>query len=276
MQSVESSRINESCDLAIGERLDVLKDVLCVRWLLTTESTNDDVKARIAKEKQGRGFVRIADIQSRGKGTHGRIWQAPKASLLLTVGVPIDYPIAQAHGLTLAIGVRVVELLRRYNSAVKLKWPNDIWVEDRKVCGISCETSMSADRRLYLVVGIGINIALDEQVQNVAAASGYRPGALFRECPGKESLTKMRLDLAARLIENCREEILSFSPARMEKIRAQWQELDAMAERAVKFTTPDGNVFEGFVQGIDAFGRLRLSCGNRIHTFVDGSLRPLT
>lgn len=276
MQSVESDRINEICDLVIRKRFEALKDVLCIRWLPATESTNDDVKARIAQEKQGMAFAEIADIQSRGKGTHGRTWQAPKASLLLTVGVPIDYPVAQACGLTLAIGVRVVELLRKYNSAVKLKWPNDIWVDDRKVCGISCETAMSADRRIYLVVGIGINIALDRDVQNVAASSGYRPGALFRECPDQESLTKMRLDLAGRLIENCREEILSFSPAQMKKICAQWQELDAMDGRAVKFTTPDGKVFEGLVQGIDAFGRLRLSCENRIYTFVDGSLRPLT
>lgn len=269
------SQVNEVLDHALKVGLTSLNHVLSSKWLIQTESTNDEVKAFISQGLDGKSLAIVADFQTMGKGTHGRVWKAPKASLLMTVGVPIDYPIVHARGLTLVIGVEVVNVLRRYNRDVKLKWPNDIWIGGSKVCGISCETAMSVDKRVYVVVGIGINIALDEKEKHLSNTSGYVPGALCQEVPDMESLTKMRLDLALQLIQNCRKEITEFSSNHLEKVRARWRDIDALNGQKAQFMTPDGKVFIGFIDGVDQYGQLKFTDDHRTYTFVDGTLRPL-
>lgn len=275
LEKIAPNQVNDALDDVLRVGLKSLNQVLMTKWLIQTESTNDEVKALISQRLDGKSLAVVADFQTKGKGTHGRVWKAPKASLLLTVGVPIDYPIVHARGLTLAVGVEVVDILRQYNQDVKLKWPNDIWIDGRKVCGISCETAVSADKTVYVVVGIGINIALDEQEIHLSNTSGYVPGALFREVPDMKTLTKTRLDLAIQLIRNCRKEIAEFSSNHLEQIRKRWPDIDALNGQKAQFTKPDGKVFIGWIDGLDQYGQLKFTDDRATYTFVDGTLRPL-
>lgn len=243
-------------------------------WLSQTQSTNDDVKHLIEDNDEICTYAVVTEKQTHGKGTHGRVWHSPKASLLLTVGVPVDYKLRDAQGLTLVIGARVLEVLRTCNANVSLKWPNDLWLDGRKICGISCEAVKGAGHRLFVVAGIGINIALDASEVRLSTASGYASGALLEHVPDVASLKAMRLHLATLLIERLSESISGFTLGSLEEIRAKWHDIDALANSPVAFTTPDDQIYCGVIKGIGPLGQVQIDDGVQVREFFDGTLRP--
>src|SRR5688500_2328141 len=99
----------------------------------------------------------VAERQTAGRGRMGRAWQsAPGDSLTFSLGLPLAP--ADWAGLSLAVGVSVAESL---HPAVRLKWPNDLWVDDRKLGGILIETASFGEGAggRYAVIGVGINVA---------------------------------------------------------------------------------------------------------------------
>ncbi len=241
-------------------------------WLVETGSTNEDVKSLLKNSQNGKSFVVVADYQTAGRGTHGRRWVTPKESLLLTLGCPIHYLPSEARGLTLCIGACVVEALRKFNSNVVLKWPNDIWIDGKKVCGISCEI-VSCETIRSVVVGIGVNIALNRQDRNGIDSIEYMPGALFETVP--ESKDQIRVTLASDLIRRCMDVIEKFPQNKLTEVKANWSHLNAFSDMLVSFETPKGEVFQGYIAGLGDCGELKLQCGEQLMSFVDGTLRPV-
>lgn len=128
------------------------------------DSTSSELMRR-ARDGRHAPALLVAEHQTAGRGRLGRAWEsardAPRevAPLMFSLGLPLaprDW-----SGLSLAVGVSVAESLDPSGAAgVALKWPNDLWVQDRKLCGILIETALlqaeSAER--YVVIGIGVNI----------------------------------------------------------------------------------------------------------------------
>ncbi|VTU39018.1 Bifunctional protein BirA [Variovorax sp. PBL-H6] len=149
------------------------------------DSTSTELMRR-AREGRAQPVLLIARRQTAGRGRMGRPWQSAQdarepASLTFSLGLPLlprDW-----SGLSLAVGVSVAESLDPSNQArVALKWPNDLWVEDRKLGGILIETALPQDgtAERYLVIGVGINIGAREAAgMSVAPAwiSQWRPQA---------------------------------------------------------------------------------------------------
>ena len=123
-----------------------------------TDSTNEVVK-RAFREGAKEGFLAIADEQTAGKGRQGRRWASPKGaaiymSFLLTPSCPPE----KTPALTLVMALAVAEAIRdAYRLPAMIKWPNDIVVNEKKVCGILTEAVIGADGRLSAVVGTGLN-----------------------------------------------------------------------------------------------------------------------
>ena len=131
----------------------------------------------------------VAEQQSGGRGRQGRSWIASAgASLTFSIGLPLALP--DWTGLSLAVGCAIAEAL---GPEIQLKWPNDIWLQDRKLGGILIETVAAEDGR-YAVIGVGLNIgalaADPAQFQTgFAALNELHPGltapeALARIAPG--------------------------------------------------------------------------------------------
>ena len=121
------------------------------------ESTNDEAQ-RLAKEGASHGTVVIANEQTRGRGRLGRSWHSPAGkSLYLSLLVrPNDTKVALPP-ITLAAGVAVAEALESCGARPTLKWPNDVFLNGRKVAGIL--TEMNSQNGLgHIVIGIGINL----------------------------------------------------------------------------------------------------------------------
>lgn len=140
---------------------------LAVEVVDEIDSTSNELMRR-ARDGRAQPVLLVAKRQTAGRGRMGRPWQSAQderepASLTFSLGLPLlprDW-----SGLSLAVGVSVAESLDPSNTArIALKWPNDLWVEERKLGGILIETALPQDgsAERYLVIGIGINIGARE------------------------------------------------------------------------------------------------------------------
>lgn len=165
----------------IERELGYAKDKIKVIFLEQTESTNEDAK-RIGNEgadEEGTITVVVSDYQSKGKGRRGRSFASPKGtglymSFLLHPSISPD----KAYMLTCAAAIAVSAAIEKITGIVTaIKWVNDIYIEDKKICGILTEGSVSMETGAldYAVVGIGVNIfapleGFPEEIRNTAGA----------------------------------------------------------------------------------------------------------
>jgi len=144
--------------------LEHLRTKVLGRPLLITEdtaSTNDDAKLLADENLLGHGAVLLSRTQSRGKGRLGRRWASPRGGVFMSIILQPDLPPAQVPGLSLAVGYSVARALREsFDLDAKIKWPNDVLVSGRKICGVLCEMKAEQDRVHYVVAGIGVNANL--------------------------------------------------------------------------------------------------------------------
>ena len=125
----------------------------------TTESTNDDAKkAALAGVTAPALF--IAEEQTRGRGRSGHAWLAARGeSVLLSILFRPDLTPADSANVTLAVGVAVSDVVERYApKRVRVKWPNDVLLDDKKLAGILVEAQTRGERLSSLVVGVGVNV----------------------------------------------------------------------------------------------------------------------
>lgn len=129
------------------------------RFFAQTGSTNDDAKAA-AEAGAPHGTVVIADAQTRGRGRLGRSWHAaPGENLTFSVLVRPEVSPAEAPPITLAAGIAVAEAVASLGvSDIRLKWPNDVVVGDRKLAGILTEMASDSNHIRFVVIGVGINV----------------------------------------------------------------------------------------------------------------------
>ena len=132
-----------------------------------TVSTNEDLVTRARAHQPARRLLRAADFQSAGRGRKQRAWHAaPGGALLFSVAIPLTATSRSLPPVTLACGVAIAESLRGHGVSVQLKWPNDIRIGGRKLGGILTELVADRSGSQTLVVGVGINLRLDEDVRS--------------------------------------------------------------------------------------------------------------
>lgn len=134
----------------IGTKLIVMK---------TVDSTNEEVKRR-ASDGEPEGLVVAAEEQTAGKGRLGRNWQSQAdGGVYFTFLIRPELPPSDIASITLAAGYAVCLAIRHYTGCdARIKWPNDIIIGTKKVCGILTEMAAQSDRLDYVAIGIGINV----------------------------------------------------------------------------------------------------------------------
>ena len=135
------------------------------------ESTNQTAKM-LAEQGAFHGTLVVAERQVSGRGRRGRPWHSPKGSgiwmsILLR---PQIHPMS-ASMLTLVAAMAVYDAISSRVEGCAIKWPNDIVINGRKVCGILTEMSSELDNIHYVVIGIGINVNTDDFPEDIAAVA---------------------------------------------------------------------------------------------------------
>ena len=242
-------------------------------------STNTELLAR-AERGAPSGSVLVADRQTAGRGSRGRTWLAsPAASLTFSLLWRFDGGLERMSGLSLAVGLAVVEALEACGApGVRLKWPNDILLDDAKLGGILVELhnevrdDQDGDARSAMaVIGIGLNLLLPE---NVGDGEGFalKPTALERAV----SPLPERHDLFAQLLISLARVFDRFNDAGFAALREQWQRRHAWQSRPVRLLR-DGSVLkEGVCLGADDDGALLVRTADGVERCLSGdlSIRP--
>jgi BirA family biotin operon repressor/biotin-[acetyl-CoA-carboxylase] ligase len=219
----------------------------------TVDSTNR-VAMGLAQEGAPEGTVVLADRQTAGRGRMQRSWQSPPGcNLYLSVILRPAIPPHDAAQITLLAGVAVAEAISAVcPGRVRIKWPNDLLIGGRKVCGILAESRTAAGRIDLVIVGVGLNVNMErtdfDPTHRETATS-------LREETGREHSREDLLLLLCERFEPWYEIFLrdGFAP-----VRDGWLARTEMAGKRLRVLFLD-EVLEGVFAGIDRDGALLIA-----------------
>ena len=139
-----------------------------VHFARETDSTNLWIK-RLAKEGASEGTLALAEFQSAGRGRLGRSWEVPEGtSVMMSILLRPKFEPQYAPTLTLVMGMAVAKAVKSLGFDVSIKWPNDVVVSHKKICGILTEMGVRDGKIDYAVIGVGINVNIKEFPKEMA------------------------------------------------------------------------------------------------------------
>ncbi|AEF43386.1 bifunctional BirA, biotin operon repressor/biotin--acetyl-CoA-carboxylase ligase [Serratia sp. AS12] len=251
IQLLDSKRI-------LGQLADKRVTVLSV-----VDSTNQYLLDRITELQSGDACV--AEYQQAGRGRRGRQWISPfGANLYLSMFWRLEQGPAAAMGLSLVIGIVMAEVLQRLGAEeVRVKWPNDLYLNDRKLAGILVELTGKTGDAAQLVMGAGINLAMRE-----SNANAINQGWINLQEAG---ISIDRNELAATLLNELRQSLQQFEIDGLAPFISRWRALDNFIDRPVKLLIGEQQIF-GIARGIDQQGALLLEQNGAIKPFIGGEI----
>lgn len=214
------------------------------------------------------GTIVVAEEQTAGRGRGANSWQSPRSTGIYCSAIfRPSLPPSEVLPLSLAAGLAVQEAIRQVDSRVApdLKWPNDVLIDGKKVCGILTEMNAEATRVRYVVVGIGINVNQHNFPKELQATS-------LRMVTGSQW---SRVELAAALLKSLDREyrVLLENPNAREAILRRFVEGSSWAEGKKVRIEENGSAFEGTTQGLDSRGFLLVRTPHGTQTVVSGTVR---
>jgi BirA family biotin operon repressor/biotin-[acetyl-CoA-carboxylase] ligase len=216
----------------------------------------------------GSAHAALTELQSAGRGRRGRRWIAPFGGIALSLAWSFPETGRDLPSLSLAVGVAVARALARVGArGIRLKWPNDLWFEDRKLGGVLIELRAEAAGPAHVVIGVGLNLALTAAMRRSIEASGVRAAAVADACkppPARNRVAGAILDELLSMLEQFERD--GFGP-----FRAEWTALDALYGRSARVLLA-GHAIAGTALGVDADGALRLETGGTVQRFVSGEV----
>ncbi|WP_319535725.1 bifunctional biotin--[acetyl-CoA-carboxylase] ligase/biotin operon repressor BirA [uncultured Vibrio sp.] len=228
------------------------------------DSTNQYLLERVNESEKGR--VCVAEYQASGRGRRGRQWISPFGSnLYLSMYWRLDAGMAAAMGLSLVIGIAAVEALEEMGiQGVKLKWPNDLYYQDKKLAGILVEMSGQAGGAANLVIGMGLNIGMPDKQPDID-----QPWTTLNQVCADLSID--RTQLALTLIEHWKTILVDYEMMGLAGFVDRWNRLDNFIGRPVKLLMGSREI-KGIVQGIDQQGGVVLKTDNGLETYIGGEI----
>ena len=230
-------------------------------------STNTAAMAAAA-EGAPEGSVFLAEEQTEGRGRGANSWQSPRSTgIYCSVVVRPALPPSDVLVLSLAAGLAARAAIQQVDARVSadLKWPNDVLIDGKKVCGILTEMNAEATRVRYIVVGIGINVNQTSFPKELQATS-------LRLVTGSEW---SRVELVAALLKSVDREyrrLLEDSSAR-ESILRRFAESSSWVQGKAVRIEENSSAFEGTTEGLDSRGFLRVRTQAGLRTVLSGTVR---
>ncbi len=230
-------------------------------------STNTAALAAAA-EGAPEGSVFLAEEQTAGRGRGANSWQSPRSTgIYCSAVVRPQLPPSEVLILSLAAGLAVRAAIQQVDTRISadLKWPNDVLIGGKKVCGILTEMNAEATRVRYIVVGIGINVNQSSFPKELQATS-------LRLVSGSEW---SRVELGAALLKSLDHEyrqVLENSGERESILRRFTESSSWTRGKAVRIEE-NGSAFEGTTEGLDSRGFLQVRTPKGLQTVLSGTVR---
>lgn len=227
------------------------------------DSTNQYLLERL--DSMASGDACVAEYQQAGRGRRGRQWQSPfGANLYLSMFWRLEQGPAAAVGVSLVIGIVIAEALHELGAKdVKVKWPNDLYMHDRKLAGILVELTGKTGDAAQLVIGIGINL----RMRSSSGQSIDQDWINLQE----SGIDIDRNVLAANLITNLKSALAIFEQSGLTPFISRWERLDNYYNRPVKLIIGEREI-HGIERGIDSQGALQLEEHGEIKSYIGGEI----
>lgn len=234
-----------------------------VEILPIIDSTNQYLLNKISSLTSGDSCT--AEFQSKARGRRGNQWFAPFGSnLYFSMYWRLDQGIAAVMGLSLVVGIVVADTLRQLSGQdIKVKWPNDLYLNDKKLAGILVELVARTGDLAHAVIGVGVNLNMKNPDTNIVNQEWACLGAIDRNL------------CVAKIAQALKIKLTAFEQNGLASFIEDWDRLDNFANRHVKLLIGD-NVVRGIAKGINEQGALMLEQAGVITPYIGGeiSLRP--
>ncbi len=230
-------------------------------------STNTAAMAAAA-DGAPEGSVFLAEEQTAGRGRGANAWQSPRSTgIYCSAILRPSLPPSEVLILSLAAGLAVQAAIQQVDSRINpdLKWPNDLLIDGKKICGILTEMNAEATRVRYIVVGVGINV-------NQASFPKELPAISLRLVTGSEW---SRVELVGALLKSLdREyrELVNNTDARESILQRFARNSSWVSGKKVRIDE-NGSAFEGTTEGLDSRGFLQVRTPHGLQTVLSGTVR---
>ena len=219
-----------------------------VHFAKETDSTNEWAK-RLSQEGAPHGTLAVAEFQSAGKGRLGRRWQAPEgSSVMMSLLLKPEFEPRYASMLTVVMGLSVAQAIQKTGTEVSIKWPNDVVMSRRKICGILTEMGLNGAKIREVVIGVGINVNLKEipsELQDKATSLYLETGKTYD-----------RIQILAQVLECFEENYETFiRTCSLSGMVEEYNKLLANRNQPVRILDPN-QPWEGTALGINEQGEL--------------------
>jgi len=219
----------------------------------------DSTNSHTLRERfsESSGYICLSEQQTAGKGRLGRPWVSPFGrNIYLSLLWSFDGGVVTLEGLSLAVGVAVAEALNSCGvEGVKLKWPNDVLWQQRKLAGILLEVVGDPSGSCQVVVGVGINVSMPAHDAFAIDQPWVDVQSIMAEVEPQSPISRNRL--TAALINRLLPLMQDYPVERFAPYHARWQELNAYANQNV-FLRAANRVTQGLLLGVDSAGALRV------------------
>lgn len=240
-----------------------------VDWQL--ESSNDTVLSLLGGASAAQPFVAsFAEHQTAGRGRRGRVWQAPLGgsvlmSLLWRLDAMPSNPASAALVAGLAVAESLAELLdeKGLEAEIALKWPNDVYVNNRKLAGVLCEMHGDPSSDCQLIVGVGVNFAIGSASENIDQAS--------IDCAQLGLAHGDRPQLATKLLGRLIDYLQQFESQGFGVFHQRWASYDWLADKPVRVMLR-GESREGTAKSVAEDGALLVDHEGELHRHVAGEV----
>jgi BirA family biotin operon repressor/biotin-[acetyl-CoA-carboxylase] ligase len=261
--AADEVRWSQTPDLLDALDLEAQLDNLRIRTCHVTDSTNTQL-IQSAQYRSIEDELLLAEFQFGGRGRRGRSWLSPYGrNLSLSLGMATARDMSQLGGLSIVVGVAIASQLQQLGvQGVQLKWPNDVLVNDEKICGILVELLQRGGQVEY-VVGVGMNVTLtDAEIIQIE-----QPVTDLR----RHGIELTRTELVIRVVKSVQRHLLHFERNSFAPFIQAFNELHKFHNLTCRLVQPQGDIV-GKAVGIGESGELLLDTANGVQAFHGGEV----
>ncbi len=233
-----------------------------VKVLSLVSSTNQYLLNLINNLRSGDSCV--AEYQYAGRGRRGRYWVSPfGANLYLSMFWRLNNGYNTTTGLSIVVSIVIAELLREFSTAdIKVKWPNDVYLYNKKLAGILVEIIRKEGKVVNIVIGIGINLFM-HSVTNVFNDNWISLQAI--------NININRNELAILVLQRLYNTLINFENSGLDFFIKRWQNVDYFMNKPVALLIGKNKIY-GVAHGIDINGALLISTQGKILSLINDKI----
>ena len=244
----------------------VSNQLVFLPFFLSLDSTNQHLKTTKA-ELLNNVRICLAEHQTNGRGRQSKQWISPLASnIYLSLHINLKIPVNKIGGISLIVGISIINGLNILGlTSAKIKWPNDIYWNEKKLAGILIESTKIQDDDIELIIGIGINI-------NMPDASGEnidQPWIDLNTIIGKPIC---RNNVIAVIIEEIIKNTKIYEQEGLSAFMTQWKNLDYLFNKSINVKSVNGTEKIGQAVGVNEHGELLMEIDNQIFPIHAGDI----